>query len=77
MRRDALQPWPTRPARRLSVLHLHSSRITLARRGEVSKDLEPVYICGIHAGRAAAAEADIRIDLARRTDRSVGELASH
>jgi hypothetical protein len=34
-----------------------------------------VYIYGIHAWRAAAAEADIRIDLARRTDRSIGELA--
>jgi len=45
VRRDALQPWPTVPPHPSSMLHLHSSRITLARRGEVSKDLEPVYIC--------------------------------
>jgi hypothetical protein len=41
-RRGVLGPWPTGPARPSSALHLHSSRITLARRDEVSKDLDAV-----------------------------------
>jgi hypothetical protein len=56
-----LGPWPAGPSRPSSAFHLHSSRITLARRSEVSKDLDAVDICLSEEPIAAKATLGVRL----------------
>jgi transposase len=78
VRRGVVRPWPIRPARPSSALHRHSSRITLARRRAVSKDL-----CVVIARLASSlfGEAALIVDRAEivifRRELVVGDVLHH